>query len=126
MRMLGVSRFAATGEHVLVLDYADQGDLITYLRKNPDLSWARKFDILSSLATSLNNFHDAGMIHRDFHSGNILVQTRENNAELTDYGLSIHKDDALNHKKTFGIMTYVAPEILGGETYTQAFDTTFE
>ena len=125
MRMLGVSRLATTGQHVLIMDYADQGDLTTYLRKNRDLSWTRKLEILSNLATSLIDFHNAGMIHRDVHGGNILVETRENNSGLTDYGLSIRKDDASNHKKTFGVMPYVAPEILGGEPYTQVFDTTF-
>ena len=121
MCIVGVSRLMTTGKHILVMDYADLGDLTTFLRKNPDLSWSRKLQILLKLATSLEEFHNAGMIHRDIHGGNVLVESRENNADLTDYGLSIHKDDAEKHKEVFGVMPYVAPEVLGGKPYTQVF-----
>jgi len=101
------------------MDYADLGDLTTYLRKNPDLSWTRKMQILLQLVESLYDFHETGMIHRDIHGGNVLIESRENNADLTDYGLSIHENDAEKHKGVFGVMPYVAPEVLRGMPYSQ-------
>ena len=125
MCVLGVSRLNSTGKHVLVMDYADLGDLTTFLRKNPDLSWTRKLQILLQLARSLNDFHQAGMIHRDIHGGNVLIESRENNADLTDYGLSIRADEAEKYKEVFGVMPYVAPEVLSGKPYTQVFVKNF-
>ena len=101
------------------MDYADLGDLTSFLRKNPDLSWSRKLQILSKLVKSLRDFHEAGMIHRDIHAGNVLIESRENNADLTDYGLSIRADEAEKYKEVFGVMPYVAPEVLSGKPYTQ-------
>ena len=125
MCILGVSRLNSTGKHILVMDYADLGDLTTFLRKNPDLSWTRKLQILLQLARSLNDFHQAGMIHRDIHGGNVLIESRENNADLTDYGLSIRADEAEKYKEVFGVMPYVAPEVLSGKPYTQVFVKNF-
>ena len=125
MCILGVSRLNSTGKHVLVMDYADLGDLTTFLLKNPDLSWTRKLQILLKLARSLKDFHEAGMIHRDIHGGNVLIESRENNADLTDYGLSIRADEAEKYKEVFGVMPYVAPEVLSGKPYTQVFVKNF-
>src|SRR6185312_15835830 len=72
MCIVGVSRMTTTGKHIMVMDYADLGDLTTFLRKNPDLSWSRKLQILLKLAKSLDDFHGTGMIHRDIHGGNVL------------------------------------------------------
>ena len=119
MYVVGVSRLNATGKHILVMDFADLGDLTTFLRNNPDLSWSRKLQILLKLAKSLKDFHKAGMIHRDIHGGNILVESGENSADLTDYGLSIRADEAEKYKEVFGVMPYVAPEVLSGKPYTQ-------
>jgi len=125
MCILGVSRLDTTDKYILVMDYADLGDLITFLRKNPDLSWSRKLQILLKLADSLRDFHATGMIHRDIHAGNVLIESRENNADLTDYGLSIRADEAEKYKEVFGVMPYVAPEVLSGKPYTQVFVMTF-
>jgi len=50
MCVVGVSRLNATGKHILVMGFADLGDLTTFLRNNPDLSWSRKLQILLKLA----------------------------------------------------------------------------
>ncbi|RIB16370.1 kinase-like domain-containing protein [Gigaspora rosea] len=61
-----------------------------------------------------------GYIHADFHSGNILY---DEGAYIADLGLSRKKDEKVLEGDIFGVMPYVAPEVLSGEhDFTQAAD----
>ena len=59
-------------------------------------------------------------MHHDFHSGNILSYN-ENSSFITDLGLCrpINETD---DSKVFGVLPYVAPEVLKGKSYTQSSD----
>ncbi|RGB38207.1 kinase-like domain-containing protein [Rhizophagus diaphanus] len=68
------------------------------------------------------------MVHHDFHIGNILIN---NNYEyIGNIPLGIHISDMglcgeigdKNKTKIYGVMPYVAPEVLRGKPYTQAAD----
>jgi serine/threonine protein kinase len=69
------------------------------------------------------------MIHRDFHTGNILIDDgiiiNSNNlpigVQISDMGLSKEADN-IDETKIYGVMPYVAPEVLRGKPYTQAAD----
>ena len=64
------------------------------------------------------------MVHRDFHTGNILIKYnifKRNDAYISDMGLC-GKVVNLDKTKVFGVMPYVAPEVLKGEPYTEAAD----
>ncbi|RIA86775.1 kinase-like domain-containing protein [Glomus cerebriforme] len=54
--------------------------------------------------------HNADFIHKDFHSGNIFIESAT--AAVTD------DDD----NEIYGIIPYVAPEVLQGQKYTKASD----
>jgi serine/threonine protein kinase len=62
------------------------------------------------------------LIHRDFHTGNILFdKIDDNTVYISDMGLcgEIGNEDKT---KVYGNMPYVAPEVLRGNPYTQAAD----
>jgi serine/threonine protein kinase len=62
------------------------------------------------------------LIHCDFHTGNILFDKIDDNTIfISDMGLC---GEVGNEDKTrvYGIMPYVAPEVLRGKSYTQAAD----
>ena len=63
------------------------------------------------------------MVHRDFHIGNILLAYNNNNSRsfISDMGLcgEVGNVDAT---KIYGVLPYVAPEVLRGKHYTQAAD----
>ncbi|RIA92660.1 kinase-like domain-containing protein [Glomus cerebriforme] len=62
------------------------------------------------------------MVHRDFHIGNILFKySKFNNTCISDMGLcgEIRNIDETN---IYGVMPYVAPEVLRGKAYTKAAD----
>src|SRR5438477_292355 len=62
------------------------------------------------------------MVHRDFHTGNILLKSNEMSISyISDMGLcgDVRNVDSTN---IYGVMPYVAPEVLRGKLYTQAAD----
>ncbi|CAI2168911.1 11577_t:CDS:2 [Funneliformis geosporum] len=58
-----------------------------------------------------------GIIHRDFHSGNILCKN-EYDIVINDLGISKLSTESLNNdNKYYGIIPYIAPEIFQGQKY---------
>src|SRR2546421_541117 len=63
------------------------------------------------------------MVHRDFHTGNILFGTSilDNSVYISDMGFC-GKFDNVDKTRIYGVIPYVAPEVLRGKSYTQAAD----
>ncbi|CAI2185521.1 18766_t:CDS:2 [Funneliformis geosporum] len=84
-----------------------------------DVSWDTKLSHLWDTASGLSGIHKKSIIHRDFHSGNILI----NNGWISigDLGLSKSATEA-DDNEIYGIIPYMAPEVLQGQTYTEKSD----
>jgi serine/threonine protein kinase len=97
--------------------------LRTYLSEHyGELDWKQKLGILKQIAEGLNKIHQAGLVHRDFHSGNIL---HGKNAEIADLGFTgpANKSFTLfSSRAIYGVLPYVSPEVLRGKKYTVAAD----
>ncbi|RIB06133.1 kinase-like domain-containing protein [Gigaspora rosea] len=97
------------------------------LRKNlcsiSHMEWKDKLTLLQCIASDLQIIHSQGLIHRDLHSGNILLDDLKS-AHITDLGLTISINNALKTKKdgVYGVLPYVAPEVLKKGHYTTASD----
>src|SRR5688572_26428518 len=62
------------------------------------------------------------MVHHDFHIGNILLRGGNyRSSYISDMGLCGEVDN-VDATKIYGVMPYVAPEVLRGKPYTQAAD----
>ncbi|CAI2196958.1 9910_t:CDS:1, partial [Funneliformis geosporum] len=72
------------------------------------------------IAEGLSNIHNNSIIHRDLHSGNILIQYSYF-IFIGDLGLSKSATEAYVND-TYGIIPYMAPEVLQGQMYTKASD----
>ncbi|CAB4426649.1 unnamed protein product [Rhizophagus irregularis] len=58
---------------MIVMGYANDGSLRQYLNNSfNSTKWNEKLNILQKIAQGLDNIHQKGLIHRDFHCGNIL------------------------------------------------------
>src|SRR5438045_510347 len=104
----------------MVMQYIRDGNLRQFLDRNHSkLGFKNKILKLLDIARGLNYIHEREMIHRDFHAGNILNQGAYN--FINDLGLSRQANEE-NDDKVFGVLPYVAPEVLEGKTYTKASD----
>jgi serine/threonine protein kinase len=63
-----------------------------------------------------SDVHEKDLIHCDLHSGNLLIDTDA--CFITDLGLCGPVDDE-SSKKIYGIVSYIAPELLRGKNNTK-------
>ncbi|CAB4431282.1 unnamed protein product [Rhizophagus irregularis] len=83
--LLGITKDSK--DYILVLEYANNGNLMDYLKeKFASLNWNNKIKMALDITSGLEFLHSKEIIHRDLHSKNILV----NNGKLliADFGLS--------------------------------------
>ena len=80
-----------------------------------------KLYLFYDIANGLRTIHNKGLIHKDLHSGNILSYV-ESVCFITDLGLCRPANEQTKEEKIYGVLPYVAPEVLRGKTYTQAAD----
>ncbi|GBB97731.1 hypothetical protein RclHR1_03050020 [Rhizophagus clarus] len=72
----------------------------------------------------LQAIHEKNVIHRDFHSGNILVEIigKIDQYLIGDLGLSHPEYNTLSSNEIYGVMPYIAPEIFKGIAFSKASD----
>ncbi|PKC67997.1 kinase-like protein, partial [Rhizophagus irregularis] len=120
-KFYGITQDPETENYVMVLKYANDGSLRKYLDiKYYELNWKSIFRHLDDIISGLNFIHKKELIHRDLHIGNILKH--ENNVSITDMGLCKPANCDLSKNNIYGILPYIAPEILRGQNYTKAAD----
>src|SRR6266498_838976 len=115
-----------TKEFMMIIEFADNGNLRSSLSNNfNNILWKNKIYLLFQIAVDLKNLHKLGYFHKDFHSGNILQIHDYNNINdcyISDVGLSGPANDQKSDNKVYGILPYIAPEVLNGEAYTSSSD----
>ncbi|GBB94811.1 hypothetical protein RclHR1_24190001 [Rhizophagus clarus] len=123
VRCFGITKDPNTNNFMMVMELKERS-LRQHLDINFDsLSWYRKLVLLYDVSQGLNDIHNSGLIHRDFHCGNLLSDSGL--AYVTDLGLCQPANDKSSQndkKKIYGVLPYVAPEVLRGKEYTQESD----
>ncbi|CAI2183389.1 15183_t:CDS:2 [Funneliformis geosporum] len=73
-------------------------------------------NIYRDISRGLREIHEKNVIHRDLHSGNILLKTRRNDRKwyIGDLGLSQPVDNTPLNNEIYGVIPYIAPEIYKG------------
>ncbi|POG80227.1 kinase-like domain-containing protein [Rhizophagus irregularis DAOM 181602=DAOM 197198] len=106
LQCYGITQDPNTKDYMMVLPYCEDGSLRNYYLNN------HKEDI-----------HNAGKVHKDFHSGNLLLYDRA--IYISDLGMcqSAYNNNGKSDKKEVcGVLPYMAPEVLRGYQYTKAAD----
>src|ERR1044071_6099146 len=117
----GITQNPITKDFIIIMKYCQLGSLRNYLTKNfYNIKWSEKLQILRIVIMGLEHLHDQKIIHRDFHSGNILYEN-EWDVVISDLGISKSSTDNDNDE-IYGVIPYMAPEILQGKEYTKASD----
>ena len=56
----------------MVIYYCENGNLRKYLNQSGTKNYESKIENLVNIASGLLDIHNAGKVHKDFHSGNLL------------------------------------------------------
>jgi len=96
-------------------------NLKEYLQQNHNkLTWEKRIQIVNQLLYAVYTIHEENAIHRDLHSGNILFHTNNIILRISDLGFCGPADKPLN--SIYGILPYIAPEVISGKETTFASD----
>lgn len=108
--------------------------LTRHLRRHGPMSTGEVFPIAVQVASGLAAAHNAGVVHRDFKTSNVLLADapRGVRAVITDFGLSQslrgkgdgtkESDPLTGTGQLMGTLAYLAPEQLEGKDATPATD----
>ncbi|CAI2187298.1 10393_t:CDS:2, partial [Funneliformis geosporum] len=100
-----------TNEYLLIMQYANCGDLQNYLKNNfNNLTWNNKKALAFQIPNGLNYLHNENILHRDLHSRNIVIHN--NNAKITDFGISKIENNSTIYMGLCGRIAYIDPQIL--------------
>src|SRR5207244_6589486 len=94
LKIYGVTQQPETKEYMIVMQYANNGSLLSYLHQNINkLTWRMKLRHLVSIANYLSKIHNTGLVHCDLHGGNIVLHDCDLSEEkefpmICDIGLS--------------------------------------
>ncbi|KAK8876288.1 Serine/threonine-protein kinase brsk1 [Tritrichomonas musculus] len=99
------------GEHfiVIITEYCENGDLISYLYKFKSTTDLQKKKIFISILKAIKYLHSLGISHGDIKAENIIL-TKHNNAKLCDFGFCRTIFVAHDESK-YGTLYYAAPEL---------------
>src|ERR1051325_1821815 len=105
---------------MMITQFADKGNLRCILSGSfNSILWINKINLLQNLTIDLKAIHRLGYSHKDFHSGNILQRNALSSGSanyLSDFGLSGPANEQKSDSKIYGVLPYIAPEVLKGES----------
>src|SRR6185437_13447987 len=117
----GVTQDPETKEYMIVMQYANNGSLMSYLDQNINkLTWKMKLDHLYFIAVYLFFIHNLGVLHCDLHGGNIVLDNNE--PLICDFGLSRSVNSRESNSTVQGVLPFIAPEVFHTCKFTQKSD----
>ncbi|GBC00665.1 hypothetical protein RclHR1_03930015 [Rhizophagus clarus] len=132
INLYGFTKDPDTLNYMMVMYYANKGNLRGNLTKIVGNNWGRKLIMLYKIISGLNKIHKENLVHCDFHDGNILKHEDKeddddedgNNKDeiyISDLGLC-QPVEFLKKYDIYGVIPFMAPEVLRGKSYTLASD----
>ncbi len=132
-----VCRVFEVGVHVsgeqkldfFIMQLLEGETLAARIRREGGIARAEAFPLIAQMAEGLQAAHDAGIVHRDFKSSNVILCNGR--AVITDFGLARTEPGAQAAQPTCtitvnslvaGTIAYMSPEQLSGGPVTAASD----
>ncbi|RGB38678.1 kinase-like domain-containing protein [Rhizophagus diaphanus] len=127
LRFFGLTKDPETNDFMMIMQYAEYGSLKQHLSNNfNNILWKDKVEILLFMILRLGCVHDLGYFHKDLHSGNVLQYNecgiRLPKASISDFGLCGPANEQNIDNKVYGVLPYIAPEVLNKEPFTTSAD----
>lgn len=100
----------------LVLELVEGNSLSDHLKETQQLSIEEAVRIAQEVAEGLSAAHELGIVHRDVKPGNILIESVDGRARLTDFGLAHAAGNAgmTQSGEVVGTPQYMSPEQVEG------------
>ena len=120
-----MTRDPKSNEYAIVSQFMNGGSLRDLIKKKHNiLTWKAIIEVLEVISLGLNSIHKSEYYHRDLHSGNILNRVNYNviTSVISDFGFCCPADLNSTETSLFGVLPFVAPEILRGGEFTEAAD----
>src|SRR6185312_9034036 len=106
---------------MIVMQYADNGSLLSYLGQNINkLTWKKKLEHLRHIEPYLYIIHKAGLVHCDLHGRNIVLYNTE--SFICNLGLSRSVNSCKSNSTIKGVLPFIAPEVFHTCKFTQESD----
>ena len=115
----------------LVMEYAQNGSLFHYIRRNNGLSESQTFQLFIQVVNAVYFLHKNNLIHRDIKPENILLfnnddenDNNKNNflVKLCDFGWCVKLDEGESRKTFCGTTEYMSPELIDRKGYSKEID----
>ncbi|CAI2185823.1 3624_t:CDS:1, partial [Funneliformis geosporum] len=113
-----------TSNYMFVMRYYENGDLHSYLDESHGiLCWRDIVEMLREISVGIELIHKNELIHGNLHGGNILVENDLDTIDTRIADVGLHGPvNKINSNEIYGVLPYVAPEILKGNPPTKASD----
>ncbi|GBC04017.1 hypothetical protein RclHR1_05470008, partial [Rhizophagus clarus] len=127
IELYGFTKNPDTLNYMVVMDYANMGNLRGNLAKIIENNWNQRLFMLYKIISGLEKIHEQNLIHCDLHDGNILNHEDKKDVNdkskvfISDLGLC-KTANFLKEHNIYGVIPFMAPEVLRGKPYTPASD----
>ncbi|KAF0503054.1 kinase-like protein [Gigaspora margarita] len=113
IKFYGSTKDPQTGNIMLILQFADGGNLTECLQRKWQqnrfkFEWKKLIKFANELTLGLEYLHKNGIIHRDLHSKNILINNDK--ILIADFGISKHVNDTSTTSTFQGMPAYTEPQ----------------
>ncbi|PKY54285.1 kinase-like protein [Rhizophagus irregularis] len=127
VQIYGVTCDPQNGEYAIVTEFKNGGNIRKIIKKNySNITWKIIIEILERISRGLKSVHHSKHYHKDLHSGNILNTIYSDNtiggSVISDFGLCHPINQSSTDKTLYGVLPFVAPEVLLGKEFTKAAD----
>lgn len=107
------SAVVVKNEAILIMEYADGGELVDYVESNKGLSEVESRKIIKQVILAIDDCHQKGIIHRDLKLENVLFETKaKTKIKLVDFGISGMCKGNISERNDAGTLRYMPPEVL--------------
>ncbi|RGB42344.1 kinase-like domain-containing protein [Rhizophagus diaphanus] len=124
IQFFGITQDPDNSNYIIVMSFAKKGTLKKCLSDIIKFKWQDKLKLLKKIILGLKVIHESNLTHGDFHDGNILISENYNEIFITNLGLCKPISDLQDsdNNKIYGVLPYMAPEILRKKPYIPASD----
>lgn len=105
-----------------VMPFYKEGDLDKFLKKrlqnNEYLSESELLNFMNQLSSGVACLHENNFLHRDLKPSNIFMSNSYKSLHIGDFGLMRTLENTAQCNTVAGTVKYMAPEMLGQNTYS--------